>query len=367
MKFLLVCGGTAGHINPALAVAGEIGRIMPDAKILFVGSGRELERRLIPGAGYDLVNIKMSGLKRGFSPGALVYNLKTVKNLALAGAGAGRIIREFKPDAVLGTGGYVCYPVLKKAARMGIPTLIHESNAVPGLTTKLLSASVQKVLVSFLGLENLYKRPERVVFIGTPVRGGFAPVPGSKQGEKPLVVSFWGSLGAGRMNEAMAEFIKLNIDARLFDHIHATGGGENSVLEMKGRLESLGAPGDLPRGIEIRRYIDDMPEVMAMADIVLRRAGASTIAELAIMGKPAILVPSPYVTNNHQEENAKQLQKAGGAVMLPEKGCTGKALFDTVASILGDKEKLRNMSEAQKTLAVPGAAAKIVELIISLC
>jgi len=192
------------------------------------------------------------------------------------------------------------------------------------------------------------------------------PGEGQNQSKKPLVVSFWGSLGAERMNEAMAEFIKLNIDAGRFDHIHATGGSEDGVREMKNRLKSLGVSEDLPQGIEIRQYIDDMPTVMAMADIALCRAGASTIAELTIMGKPAILVPSPYVTNNHQEENAKQLQKAGGAVMLSEKDCTGKKLFDTVTSILEDKDKLRSMGEAQLTLANPDAAAKIVELVIGL-
>ena len=371
MNFLFVCGGTAGHINPAIAVAGELRRIMPDAKILFVGAGRDMENRLIPNAGYELKNIKMSGLKRGFSPDKLAYNVKTVKNLATAGGEAEKILTAFQPDAVIGMGGYICYPVLKRAARMGMPTLIHEANAVPGLTTKLLSAIVDKTLVSFPGLENLYRRPERVVFTGTPIRGGFAGAP-SKSAEhqegKPLVVSFWGSLGAERMNEAMAEFIKLNADGGRFNHIHATGGsGGRGIREMQNRLKVLGVPDRLPQGIDIREYIDDMPSVMAAASLVLCRAGASTIAELTAMGKPAVLVPSPYVTNNHQEENAKQLQKAGGAEMLLEKDCTGEKLYDTVSQILDDTEKLSLMSEAQKTLSAPDATKKIVELIIAVC
>ena len=366
MKFLFVCGGTAGHINPALAVAEELHRVMPDAQIEFVGSGRELENRLVPKAGYKLTNIKMSGLQRKISPGMILHNVKTVKNLALASQKAGKILREFNPDAVIGTGGYICYPVLKKAAKMKIPTVIHESNAVPGLTTKLLSACADKVLVSFAGFEEQYKQPERVIVTGTPVRRGFdnRDAGALKPDLRPLVVSFWGSLGAAHMNEKMAEFIKLNVDSGLCSHIHAAG-GQSSVEKLNKLLENLGVSEPLPRGIEIREYIDDMPLVMAAADIVLCRAGASTVAELTALGKPAVIVPSPYVTNNHQEENAKQLENAGGAVMLLEKDCTGAILYDTVLSILRDKDRFQSMSEAQKAMGDPGASLKIAELIIS--
>jgi len=370
MKFLLVCGGTAGHINPALAIATELRRTTPDAKILFVGAGKQLEKRLIPDGGFHLVNIKMSGLKRGVSPEELIYNAKTVRNLATAWIKAGKLLRRFRPNAVIGTGGYICYPILKKAARMGIPTAIHGSDAVPGLTIKLLSTTVDKVLVSFPGLEKQYKQPDRVVFTGTPVRSGFK-VPHERDLTpgitiKPLLVSFWGSQGAEHMNETIAELIRLNIDSGLFDHIHATG-TTDGVRDMKNRLKRLGAPDDLPQGIEIREYIDDMPSVMAEADLALCRAGASTLAELTVMGKPAVLVPSPYVTNNHQEENAKQLQKAGGALMVLEKECTGETLFSTVSSLLLDRDTLEKMSKAQKTMATPNAVEKIAEVILSIC
>lgn len=381
MTFLLVCGGTAGHINPALAIAAELRRIMPNSKILFVGAGKELEKRLIPHAGFHLVNIKMSGLKRGVSPDEIIYNARTLRYLITAGFKAEKLIRRFAPNAVIGTGGYICYPILRKAAQFGIPTVIHGSDAVPGLTTKMLSSTVDKVLVSFPGLEELYRRPERVVFTGTPVRSEFCPSTARviKQnaitpedavvrdhGAKPLVVSFWGSQGAEYMNEAISEFIKLNIDKGQFDHIHATGKA-GGVQEMMKRLKRLGVPDDLPLGIEIREYIDDMPSVMAAADIVLCRAGASTLAELTMLGKPAVLAPSPYVTNNHQEENAKQIQKAGGAIMILEKDCTGARLFDEVSTLLNDKDTLKKMSEAQKTLATPDAVEKIVKIVLELC
>jgi len=369
MNFLFACGGTAGHINPALAVATEIQRRAPDSKILFVGAGKELEKKLIPRAGFHLVNIRMSGLRRGFSADDIVYNMKTLRNLTTAGVKAEKLIRRFEPDAVIGTGGYICYPILKKAAQMRIPTLVHESNAVPGLTTKLLSESVDRVLISFPGLEGTYRRPERVVVTGTPVRGDFAPAldgpsaPGT--GKKPLVVSFWGSLGAEHMNEIIADFIYRNIASGEFDHIHAAG--KNSAVEaLRKRLKQLGAPETLPQGIEIREYIDNMHSIMAAADLIMCRAGGSTIAELTMMGKPAILIPSPYVTNNQQIKNAAQIHKAGGALMINEKDCTGESLFSAVSKLLDDAGRLKDMAEAQSALGAPDAAERIVDLTLSL-
>ena len=370
MKFLFVCGGTAGHINPAIGIAMEVRCRMADAKILFVGAGRDLEKRLIPQAGFHVVNIRMSGLKRGLSPAHAAHNFKTLVNLTTASFESANLLRRFKPDAVIGTGGYICYPVMKKAVQMGIATFLHEPNAVPGLTTKLLSAYVDKVLITFPGLDMLYRRPERLVISGTPVRSGFylppekTTIPGS--GERPLVLSFWGSLGAERMNDTIAEFIKLNVEGAQFEHIHATG-KKGGVREMKSRLKRLGAPDALPQCIDIREYIDDMPSVMAAADIVLSRAGASTVAELTVLGKPAVLVPSPFVPNNHQEENAKQMKKAGGAMMILEKDCTGNALYDAVTELLGDSDRLKRMSYAQRSLAAPNAAEKIVDLVVEHC
>jgi len=368
MNFLFVCGGTAGHINPALAVASEIRRVLPDSRILFVGAGKELEKRLIPRAGFHLVNIRMSGLKRGFSPEELVYNVNTVRNLSTAGIKAEKLIRRFSPDAVIGTGGYICYPVMRKAAQLGIPTIVHESNAVPGLTTKLLSAYVDKVLISFPGLEDLYRRPDRVVFTGTPVRGGFETVPGEadaqKEREKPLVVSFWGSLGAEHMNELMTGFMKLNAERRLFDHIHAAGRSGGAAV-MKNRLKQLLSSEELPECLEIREYIDDMQSVMASADLVMCRAGGSTLAEITVLGKPALLFPSPYVTNNQQLENAKQIQKAGGAIMIRENDCTVESLFELVSSLLGSPDKLKEMSQAQRSIGAPNATGDIVALILN--
>jgi UDP-N-acetylglucosamine--N-acetylmuramyl-(pentapeptide) pyrophosphoryl-undecaprenol N-acetylglucosamine transferase len=233
----------------------------------------------------------------------------------------------------------------------------------------MLSGIVDKILISFPGLENSYRKPERVIFTGTPIRGGFEAMieedTDIRTDRKPCVLSFWGSLGAERMNETIVEFIKLNIESRMFDHIHATGKSDG-VAEMMERLVQLGTQEDLPRGIDIREYIDDMHLVMSSADIVICRAGGSTVAELTAIGKPAVLIPSPYVSNNEQYINAQQLQKAGGAIVLDESSCTGESLYETVAGILGDENKLKSMSEAQTALGRPKAAEQIAQLILSM-
>ena len=371
MNLLLTCGGTAGHINPALALADAFRRYMPDIKILFIGSGRRMEKKLIPDAGYTLENIRINGLERSIMPGSVVRNVKTIYGLARANAQTTEIINAFRPDAVIGTGGYVCYPVLKTAAHMGLPTFIHESNAVPGLATKLLTGVAEKVLVAFPDVKRYYRHPGKVVYTGTPVRGDFL-----KWGKdaarlklgidgRPLVVSFWGSLGAERMNEVIGDFIRMNLKSKLFNHIHATGGNEQTTARMKKKLTGHASGYALPRWIDIRTYIDDMPAVMAAADLVLCRAGASTVAELTLMGQPTVFVPSPNVTNNHQEKNALLLVKAGGAVMLREQDLTGEALYRAVEKLLLDKARLSSMSEAMSGAGVRDAAEKIVDIVLN--
>ena len=321
----------------------------------------------MPDAGFELVNIKMSGLRRGFSPGDIMHNIKTGKNLLTATFKSARLVKELEPTAVIGTGGYISYPVLKQAAKYAIPTFVLEPNAYPGLAIKMLSGIVDKVFVTYKGMETRYKRPERVVYTGTPLRSEFFNVePLTVKKEKPLVISYWGSIGAKRMNERMLEFIKLNSIEGKFKHIHATG-VDSSVEEMKSKLKNLGISDINSMSIEIKEYIDDMPSVMRTADIVLSRAGASTIAELTALAKPAILVPSPNVTENHQEENAKQLQQAGSAIMIREDECTGEKLYKTVSDLLDDEKRLASMSKKQKLLSVDDAATRIIDIILEYC
>ena len=370
MKFILTCGGTAGHINPALAVAGRLRELMPDCEILFIGAEGKMEMELVPREGYKIEPLKITNISRGHSLEAIVHNLDTLKNVAVSTREAKRIMRDFKPDVVIGTGGYVCYPVLMAASELKIPTAVHESNAVPGLTTKLLAEHVDKVMVGFEESRGAYHHPEKVEVTGTPVRGEFAAYSKALakrelglDPDEPLVVSVWGSLGAAHMNKIMGELITMMDDSRPFRLIHSVGTRyfEDFMTTLQQR-----APDFARFGADVRKYIYDMPRVMAAADLILCRAGASTLSELAYMGKPVIIVPSPNVTNNHQEKNARVLEKAGGAKVFLEGEFDAPALMDTVRGLLGDGAQLEAMSQAMLSLAVPGATDRICDIILSL-
>lgn len=371
MKFLFTCGGTAGHINPALGVAARIKELMPDAEILFVGAEGKMETNLVPREGFELKTVKITNIRRGFSAEAIRHNIGTAKNVISAVGQAKKIVKEFRPDIAVGTGGYVCYPVIKAAASKGIPTVIHESNAVPGLTTKMLAGSVDKILVGFEESAKNYNRPEKVVVTGTPVRTDFhvadkaaAKAELGLPSDKPLVVSVWGSLGAAHMNDIMVGFIKRALNKPTFTLIHSAGSG--GYGKMLRELEQEGVRDWETAGFEIREYIYDMAKVMAAADIVMCRAGASTLSELSVMGKPAILIPSPNVTNNHQEKNARMLEKAGAAKVLLEGEFSEDALLGTVTEILSDKERLNLMAEKMSGLGAANANERIVEIVLEL-
>jgi len=371
MKFLFTCGGTAGHINPAIAVAGRLQELLPDAEILFAGAEGNMECDLVPRAGYPIETIKITNLQRKPTPKNVIHNIKTLRYLAASKGAAAKLIRDFRPDAAIGTGGYVCYPVLKAAAKAGVPTLVHESNVVPGLTTRMLERSVSKVMVGFEAGRKEYKDPEKVAFTGTPVRGEFFALTRKEarrklgmEEETPFVLSFWGSLGASGMNSVMESFIVQNVQQKAFRHLHASGGGEAGCQAMLSRLAEKGAKDLAAGGTSVRPYIFDMPLQMAAADLILCRAGASTISELTALGKPVILVPSPYVTNNHQEQNARVLEKGGGARLIRESDCTGAELFQMTKALLEKRESLSQMAAAMKKLGVPDATDQICSTIL---
>ena len=370
MKFLFTCGGTAGHINPALAVAGAIKEAMPDSEFLFVGAEGRMETDLVPRAGYEIRTVRITNIHRGFSAEDIKHNLNTLKNVVTSTGQAKQIMREFQPDAAVGTGGYVCYPVLKAAHAMGVPTAVHESNAVPGLTTKMLEGVVDTVMVGFEESRANYKHPERVVVTGTPVRGEFmhADKLAARRAlglpeDKPLVASVWGSLGAGHMNEIMTDFIIRACANPFFGVVHSTG--KAWYQKMTSTLERE-KPGYDKLGMDVREYIYDMPLVMAAADLVMCRAGASTLAELTAMGKPAVLIPSPNVTNNHQEKNARVLADAGAAKLLLEPDFTADSLLGLVSELLHHPEQLDVMSEKMRALGVPDATGRIAGIVLDL-
>lgn len=370
MKFVLTCGGTAGHINPALAVAGRLKELLPNSEFLFLGAEGKMEMELVPRAGYEIRGLSITNLSRGKSLEDVAHNINTLKNVVVSRHDTRQILKEFRPDAVIGTGGYVCYPVLREAARLHIPTVVHESNAVPGLTTKLLAEHVDRILVGFEESREQYRHPERVVVTGTPVRGEFdrytretAKAQMGLPADLPVVVSVWGSLGSGHMNGILAELLPLLRGQHDFRLIHAVG--SRDFKEFSARVKELQLdPAEC--GADVREYIYDMPRVMAAADLILCRAGASTLSELTYTGKPAVLVPSPNVTNHHQERNARVLERAGGARVLLEGEFDAQSLLALIRQLLGDREKLVEMSSAMNAMAVPDATDRICREILSL-
>ena len=370
MKVIFTCGGTAGHVNPALALAGYMREKDAGTQILFVGAERGLERDLIAHTDYPFRTVNISSFHRSFKPAEIKHNLVSLKNLAHAEREANAILHDFHPDLIVGTGGYASYPLVRYGAKAGIPTAVHESNSVPGLTTRMLEEYADVIMVGFEDCRQHYKHPERIAVTGTPVRGDFFRLSREEARKKlgfddeaPLVVSFWGSLGASHMNECMVDFFRReDAEGYPFRHIHAVGKGGWEAMEQK--LRELGLPKS--DRLDVRQYIYDMDVVMAAADVVLCRAGASTISELTALGKPTVMVPSPYVTNNHQEKNARLLEKHGGAVVITEPGSTGDGLYKAVEAILSDNEKRSSMARAMKELGIPDATARIYDTVMAL-
>ena len=319
MKVIFTCGGTAGHVNPALALAGYMREKDAGTQILFVGAERGLERDLIAHTDYPFRTVNISSFHRSFRPAEIKHNLVSLKNLAHAEREANAILNDFHPDLIVGTGGYASFPALKMGAKLGIPTCVHESNAVPGLTTKLVARTASRIMVSFDASRQHYPDPEKVLLTGTPVREEFlyAKRQQARQalglGDEPLIVSCWGSLGAREMNKKIAQFMRCECeDGTPFHHIHATG--SFGWRWMPDYVKEQGVDLAAHPALDMREYIYDMPQVLAAADLIICRAGAATIAEVCASGTPCIMVPSPNVTGNHQEKNARVLERSGASV-----------------------------------------------------
>ena len=368
MKFVLTCGGTAGHINPAIAVAQRLRELLPDCEILFLGAEGKMEMELVPRDGFPIRSLRVTNLSRGHHLADVGHNIATMKNVIESGHEARRILKEFRPDAVLGTGGYVCYPGLHEASRLGIPPLLHESNAVPGLTTRLLSEHVSCVFIGYDESRQYYSKVSDLRVSGTPVRGAFGAYTREQakaelglDPDMPLVVSMWGSLGSGHMNEILVRMLPVMRNQRDFFLIHATGSYYHRDV-----TEKLKAAGLNPKecNADIREYIFDSARVLAAADLVLCRAGASTLAELSRMGKPALIVPSPNVTNHHQEKNARLVERAGGARVLLEGEFDEHSFLEEVQRLLSDPDGLKTMSVRMGELSVPDALEQIVNAVL---
>lgn len=365
MNVIFTCGGTAGHINPAIAVANLLKERHPDAKFLFIGAEGHMEEKLVPQAGFELICLPGSGLSRKLNPAGIKKNIHAVKCVLSAVARCKKIIKEFGADVIVGTGGYASFPALLAGHQMKVPTVVHESNAVPGLTTKMAAQIVNRVLVCFDESKQYYKHPEAVEAVGMPVRKEFffsehnqARKELGVEDGKPLVISTFGSQGARMMNLAMADMFALEqADNLPFHHTHAVGsfgwGWMPEKVQEKG-VDMANSP-----AIDMREYIYNMPTVMAAADVIIARAGSATCNEIAATGVPCILIPSPNVTNNHQEKNARTLEAAGGAIVVLEKDCTAEKLYGLVKELLADENRRKEMSKALHSLVKLDSAERI--------
>lgn len=366
MRVLMTGGGTAGHINPALAIAAKIKQMNPEAEILFVGAKGRMETKLVPSAGYKIVTVDVRGFQRRLSLKNVGRNLSAAVHVVTAGAACSRILKDFKPDIAIGTGGYVSGPILRKAAKMGIPVLVHESNAYPGVTVKMLAKYAAATMIAEEAARKYLPGGANVIVTGNPLRSDFLHLDRETArrelnlDERPLVLSVGGSLGAAHINSAMAEVLARSAKEGKLQHIHATG--HAGYEEMKKMLNEKGIGGNTP-GIRVREYIDDMPRCMAAADLVISRCGAMTLSELPAAGKPSILIPSPYVAENHQYHNAMALVRKGAAVCIEEKNLTGEALWKSIHNITSSPDMMRSMSENARKTAILDATERIYKVI----
>lgn len=365
MKVILAGGGTAGHINPALAIASIISEHCPDTEFLYVGTPNGMESRLVPNAGYNYASMKVSGFQRKLTIKNIARNVRTVAYLTMAGHRAKQILNEFKPDLVIGTGGYVSGPIVLKAAEMGIKTAIHEQNAFPGMTTKMLSKKVDLVMLTVPEAMEYLEKDIPYTVTGLPVRKGFSGMTreaarrelGIAEGDI-VVLSTGGSLGAGRINETVAELMEWETKNNVpITHIHSYGGmGKTTFLPD---LKARGVDYENNSRIRPKEYIDNMPVCMAAADLVISRSGANALSELEAMGRASILIPSPNVAGNHQYHNAMVLGKAGAAIVIEEKNLTGQVLIDNVNDLYRDKERLNRFAQRAASLYVPDTPERV--------
>lgn len=363
MRILFAGGGTAGHINPAIAVANYIKQKEPDSEFLFIGTENGMEKNLIPKQGYHIEFIKIHGFERKLS----FRNIKTVGEIFDGIRRVKKIIKEFKPDVVMGTGGYVTGPVLFAAAMMKYPTLVHEANAYPGATIRILSRFVDVVALSMKDAEEFLPHSHRVELTGNPVRPSilaenqFSAKRKLGLDEGKVILIFGGSLGAQKINDVAVDWISSIADARNYQIIMSTG-KNNQYESVISRFQKNGINLDKYPRISVSEYIYDMDLALNAADLIIARSGGS-VSEMTALGKAAILIPSPYVAGNHQEHNARAVEKSGGAVVICEKDLSQETLSRTVEHILGDEDVLVKMSRGSKSIGIVDATDKIYKLL----
>lgn len=365
-RVILSGGGTGGHIYPALTIAREIERI-EKAEILFVGTPGGMESRIIPDEGYDFASLSVSGLKRKLTPENLKILLKAAGSLWTAR----QILKKFKPDVVIGTGGYVCGPILMAAALSGIPTMIQEQNVIPGITNKILSRVVKKIALGYEAAEARFPHPEKCVYTGNPIRREILSVHRAEARQKLgiapdafMVLAAGGSRGARSINTAMLGVHRHFAHEEGVTLYHVTGTLE--FERVKKELGSVAEDGRFGRGSRIISYEKNMPAALAAADLVIYRAGAIGLAELAARGIPSILVPYPYAAEDHQTFNARVFVAAGASKMIEDKYLTGDELVQDILSLSKDSRLLESMTEASRSLGKIHAGEDIARMALRL-
>ncbi len=350
MKVIIAAGGTAGHINPGLAIAQNIKEHNPNSEIIFVGRKSGMEYNLVTKAGYGFRHIEVTGFQRKLTMKNIVRNIVTIKNLVFSYSKARKIINDFRPDIVIGTGGYVSGPIVLQASKMGIFTAIHEQNAFPGVTNKILSKSVNKVFLATEKAKKYMYNPEKCIVCGNPVRREIqeANVELSRKQlgveGKTVILSFGGSLGAKAINDAMKSLVLHNNGNENIVHYHVVGRYD------EGEFESFLTSNNIKQSenLKVFEYLYDIPKYMAASDIVISRCGALTISEISCIGKASILIPSPNVSENHQYYNGKVLSDIGSAVMIEEKDLNQKSIVEAFDNLYSDVSKIRLMGEKAK-------------------
>lgn len=370
LKVLFAGGGTAGHVNPALAIAEIIKEKHPDAQFLFAGTPFGIEAKLIENAGYDFAPIKVKGFQRKINIKNVAKNFQALYYLMLSSPRARQIINQFKPDLVIGTGGYVSGPIVLRAAKMGIKTAIHEQNAYPGVTTKLLAKHVDRVMLTVEETKKYLDPSLKYKVTGLPIRSSFNNI-SKEQARRELgfddslcILSTGGSLGAGRINETVADLIAWSSKNMVINHIHSYGKmGRDTFIKD---LESKGVNVKDNKRLIVKEYIDNMSTCMAAADLVISRCGANALVELENMGRGSILIPSPIVAENHQYHNGMVLQNKGAAIVIEQKDLTSELLIKTVKELCDNRNKLEALSENAKKLAIPDTNKRIYKIISDL-
>ncbi|ASV95661.1 undecaprenyldiphospho-muramoylpentapeptide beta-N-acetylglucosaminyltransferase [Enterococcus durans] len=355
MKILVTGGGTGGHIYPALAFVNYVKTQVPNAEFMYVGAQRGLENKIVPETGIPFRTLEIQGFKRKIS----LYNVKTVQLFLKSIRSAKKILKEFQPDVVIGTGGYVSGAVVYAAAKSNIPTIIHEQNSVPGMTNKFLSRYVDRIAISFKDAQAFFPE-EKSVLVGNPRAQEVANMNKTDIVEsfgldpnKKTVLIFGGSQGALKINQAVTDFLT---DFESTDYQVLYASGERYYEAVREKINA--SP-----NVSVQPYISKMAEVMAASDLLVGRAGATSIAELTAIGLPAILIPSPYVTNDHQTKNAMSLVHAHAAKMIKDDELTGKTLRYAIEEIMTNDKLQQSMSEASKQQGIPDASERLYRLV----